>query len=73
MGSLKIAIQLAKLLADTTVPLFYPSIFVLVTEVLDKFGDMVFNRLRIKADDALKEGTYKPMQGWIDGWIWMDG
>jgi hypothetical protein len=33
VGSLKIAIQVAKLLADSTVPQFYPSVFVQVTEV----------------------------------------
>jgi hypothetical protein len=36
VGSLKIAIQLAKLMGDTTMPLFYPSTFVIVTDVLDK-------------------------------------
>lgn len=56
VGSLKIAIQIAKLLADTTVPQFYPSIFVMVTEALDKFGDMVFKRLKNRAEEALNEG-----------------
>jgi hypothetical protein len=41
VGTLKIAIQIAKLLTDTSYPQFYPSIFVMVTESLDKFGDMV--------------------------------
>jgi hypothetical protein len=51
--SLKIAIQLAKLLADTNVPLFYPSVFVMVTDVLECFGDMVYTRLKKKAEDSL--------------------
>jgi len=51
--SLKIAIQIAKLLADTNVPLFYPSIFVMVTDVLECFGDMVFLRLKNKAEEGL--------------------
>eukprot|EP00604_Paraphysomonas_vestita_P002482 CAMPEP_0174818278 /NCGR_PEP_ID=MMETSP1107-20130205/937_1 /TAXON_ID=36770 /ORGANISM="Paraphysomonas vestita, Strain GFlagA" /LENGTH=302 /DNA_ID=CAMNT_0016029925 /DNA_START=49 /DNA_END=954 /DNA_ORIENTATION=+ len=51
--SLKIAIQLAKLLADTNMPLFYPSIFVMVTDVLECFGDMVYNRLISKAEENL--------------------
>jgi len=34
--SLKIVIQLAKLLSDTGYPQFYPSMFVLVTEVLER-------------------------------------
>lgn len=44
--SLKIAIQCAKLLGDTTVPQFYPSMYVLLTTVLDTFGDLVFHRIR---------------------------
>lgn len=62
VGSLKIAIQLAKLLADTTVPLFYPSIFVSVTEALDKFGNMVYARLRGKAEEVLNAGATKPVE-----------
>ena len=47
--SLKIAIQCAKLLAEARVPAFYPSMFVLVTDVLDTFGRCVFSRLRSAA------------------------
>lgn len=47
--SLTIAMQLAKLLTDTTAPQFYPSTFVMVTEALDAFGELVFNRVRSKA------------------------
>lgn len=47
--SLKIAIQCAKLLADTRVLRFYPSKFVLITDILDVFGQLVYNRLRKKA------------------------
>jgi hypothetical protein len=39
--SLKLAIQIAKLLSDTTVPKFYPTVFVIVIEALEKFGQMV--------------------------------
>lgn len=48
--ALKIAIQCTKLLADTSVISFYPSQFVLITDILDNFGKLVFERLRSKAD-----------------------
>ena len=44
--SLKIAIQCSKLLSDTAVIKFYPSKFILITEILDTFGRLVFDRLR---------------------------
>lgn len=48
--ALKIAIQCAKLLSDTDVLRFYPSKFVLITDILDIFGQLVYDRLRTKAD-----------------------
>lgn len=48
--SLKIAIQCSKLLADTNVMQFYPSQFVLITEILDVFGKLVYERLISKAE-----------------------
>lgn len=54
--ALKIAIQCAKLLADTSVMQFYPSQFVLITDILDNFGRLVYERLYTKAaDDPLPE------------------
>ncbi|KAH8369160.1 hypothetical protein KR009_002879, partial [Drosophila setifemur] len=47
--ALKIAIQCAKMLADTTVLQFYPSQFVLITDILDVFGKLVYDRLKGKA------------------------
>ncbi|KAI4469029.1 esophageal cancer associated protein [Holotrichia oblita] len=46
--ALKIAIQCAKLLSDTDVLRFYPSKFVLITDILDSFGQLVYERLRTK-------------------------
>ena len=57
VASLKLAIQIAKLLSDTTVPRFYPCTFVMVTDALDKFSNMVFNRLKNRADEVLNEGV----------------
>lgn len=48
--ALKIAIQCTKLLADTSVISFYPSQFVLITDILDNFGKLVYERLRTKAE-----------------------
>ncbi|XP_017073522.1 VPS35 endosomal protein sorting factor-like [Drosophila eugracilis] len=47
--ALKIAIQCAKMLADTTVLQFYPSQYVLITDILDVFGKLVYDRLKAKA------------------------
>ena len=38
--ALKLCIQLSKLLIDTSAPQFYPSKFVLITDILIKFGEL---------------------------------
>ncbi|CAH2086468.1 unnamed protein product [Euphydryas editha] len=52
----KIAIQCSKLLSDINVMQFYPSKFVLICDVLDNFGTLVFNRLKKKSfgSDSVK-------------------
>uniref|UniRef100_A0A1B0GED4 VPS35 endosomal protein sorting factor-like n=1 Tax=Glossina morsitans morsitans TaxID=37546 RepID=A0A1B0GED4_GLOMM len=47
--ALKIAIQCSKILSDTSVLSFYPSQFVLITDILDIFGKLVYERLKQKA------------------------
>lgn len=48
--ALKIVIQCSKLLVDVSVIQFYPSKFVLITDILDIFGKLVYERLRTKAE-----------------------
>ncbi|XP_053669641.1 VPS35 endosomal protein sorting factor-like [Anopheles nili] len=55
--ALKIAIQCSKLLSDTSVIQFYPSKFVLITDILDIFGRLVYERLRTKAEQVQPVGT----------------
>lgn len=58
--SLKLAIRCAKMLGETEGLQFYPSMFVLVSEFLDHFGKLVFERIRWKSSqesDSERDGT----------------
>ncbi|XP_013146011.1 PREDICTED: UPF0505 protein C16orf62 homolog [Papilio polytes] len=46
----KICIQCSKLLSDFNVMQFYPSKFILICDILDNFGNLVFNRLKNKSN-----------------------
>ncbi|KAI3810064.1 hypothetical protein L1987_19671 [Smallanthus sonchifolius] len=54
--SLKLSIKVAMLLMDTCVAQFYPTLFVLATDIMDMLGDMVWVRIREKAEFA-DDGT----------------
>ncbi|XP_061562437.1 VPS35 endosomal protein-sorting factor-like isoform X2 [Phycodurus eques] len=49
--ALKIVIQCSKLLSDTSVIQFYPSKFVLITDILDTFGRLVYDRIWTMCSD----------------------
>ncbi|PKI67724.1 hypothetical protein CRG98_011937 [Punica granatum] len=55
--SLKLAIKVAKLLTDTSVGQFYPTLFVLATDIMEMLGDMVWERVKQKAEYA-EDGTF---------------
>jgi hypothetical protein len=46
VACMRIAIQCAKLLNDVDTPLFYPQKFILLTDILDNFGSLVFGRMK---------------------------
>lgn len=46
VSCIRIAIQCAKLLNDVASPLFYPQKFILLTDILDNFGELVRGRMR---------------------------
>ncbi|TYZ57033.1 hypothetical protein PybrP1_009786 [[Pythium] brassicae (nom. inval.)] len=52
VAALRIAIKCVKLLSDTSSsPQLYPCVFVLVSDVLDTFGDLVFARIKARASE----------------------
>lgn len=55
--ALKIAIQCSKQLSSTTVIHFYPSKFVLITDILDCFGNLVYNRLLNKSNERHEDSN----------------
>ncbi|KAL3503536.1 hypothetical protein ACH5RR_037985 [Cinchona calisaya] len=55
--SLKLSIKVARLLMDTSVVEFYPTLFVLAVDVMDMLGDLVWERIRQKAEYS-EDGTF---------------
>ncbi|KAK7847414.1 upf0505 protein [Quercus suber] len=54
--SLKLSIKVARLLMDTSILQFYPTLFVLAMDIMDMLGDMVWKRIMWKAEFA-EDGT----------------
>lgn len=64
--ALKIAIQCAKLLADISVIQFFPSKFVLITDMLDNFGNLVYKRISCKAESkSALESAQETCRNWF--------
>jgi hypothetical protein len=54
-------IEVAKILQATTFPHFYPSQFVYVTDFLDLFGNLVYDRLLTKAKQERIDAGLAPL------------
>ncbi|XP_008780557.1 VPS35 endosomal protein-sorting factor-like isoform X1 [Phoenix dactylifera] len=54
--ALKLSIKVARLLLDTSGFQFYPTLFVLVIDIMDMLGDLVWERIKRKAEYA-DDGT----------------
>lgn len=50
VAALRLSVKVAKLLSDTSVPGFYPTLFVLVTDVMETMGKLVWKRIKRKAE-----------------------
>jgi hypothetical protein len=57
VNALRLATHISKLLNEIHNPLFYPSMFIFITDILQEFSHMVFTRLHTKAEEALNEGS----------------
>ena len=58
--SLKVAIQLTKLLADTSQMKLYSKKYKMITDTLDQFGRLIYKRIQLKA-----EGKEEPQIGQV--------
>ena len=57
VNALKLCVKVAKLLGDTNTGKFYPVLFVLVTEVIETVGRLVYDRILRKAEDDPKKNS----------------
>lgn len=58
-------LQVARLLMDTSVLQFYPTLFVLATDVMDMVGEMVWQRIKQKADFSEDGNVICSLPGFI--------
>lgn len=58
-------LQVARLLMDTSVLQFYPTLFVLATDVMDMLGDMVWKRIKQKAEFSEDGNVICSLPGFI--------
>ncbi|PIN25563.1 hypothetical protein CDL12_01696 [Handroanthus impetiginosus] len=54
--SLRLSIKVARLLMDTSIIQFYPTLFVLATDIMDMLGDLVWSRIKQKAESTEEGG-----------------
>ncbi|KAL0443353.1 UNVERIFIED_CONTAM: VPS35 endosomal protein sorting factor-like [Sesamum latifolium] len=54
--SLRLSIKVARLLMDASVIQFYPTLFVLATDIMDMLGDLVWARIKQKAEITEERG-----------------
>lgn len=55
--------QVARLLMDTSAQQFYPSLFVLATDVMDLLGNLVWQRVKRKAEFSEEEAALGSLPG----------
>ncbi|KAI7996361.1 VPS35 endosomal protein sorting factor-like [Camellia lanceoleosa] len=70
--SLKVSIKVARLLTDTSVLQFYPTLFVLATDVMNMLNNMVWQRINQKAEFAEGEKLLFASLANIES-IWLKG
>ena len=63
--ALKLVIQCAKMLDETSAVQFYPSKFVLITDILDNFGNLVFQRINSKSKGADVDIAIETSKNWF--------
>ena len=61
VNALKLCVKVTKLLSDTKLGKFYPVLFVLVTEVIETVGRLVYERIRRKAEEEGSNGQVTPL------------